>query len=152
MRLLAALAAVLLAGCVDTRTCHMPQAWKPCPNTAAQPGAAGTPPAIVDLSLPTCVFVDTPQATGTLHVTDPDGDAAVLKATFFQGRRNNESELMLSDANRSGSEWSGGITIVLTGAGGSGMLTESTADVVVKVVDAQGAQSVPFCNTISAVR
>lgn len=153
MRLFGCIALVaVVAGCVDQKTCHQPAAWKPCPNTRAEPGASGTPPAIVELSLPTCVYVDTPVAMGSLHVSDPDGDATVVKATFFQGVRNNESELPLDAAHRSGTEWSGSFAVTLVGGGASGMLTESTDDVMVKVVDAAGAQSVPYCNTIAALR
>jgi hypothetical protein len=143
--------ALAAAGCVDTRTCHKLQAWKPCPNTAAQPGSSGTPPAIVELSLPTCAYIDTPKVTGTLRVTDPDGDIGTLKATAYQGKRISESELQLGAAGLSGTEWSGEIDLTLVGADGS-MLMESTDDVVIKVVDAAGAQSAPYCNTVSAVR
>ena len=152
MRILVAVIALGLAGCVDTKTCHNPQSWKPCPNTQAQPGAAGTPPAIVELSLPTCVYVDQPIAHGSLHATDPDGDVAKLVATFYQGARNNESEILLAGTPQSGTELTGDIAVALQGAGGTGTPMESTFDAVIKAVDAQGAQSVPYCNAISAVR
>lgn len=146
------LAAVLAAaGCVDTKTCHLPSAWKPCAGQVAQPGASGTPPSIVDLSAPTCASVDAPMVMGTLQATDPDGDAQVLKATSSQGGvRTMESELELDDASRSGNDWSGNFTLVLSMS--SGMLMESSIDVVMKVTDRAGAQSVPYCNTIALVR
>jgi hypothetical protein len=151
VRILALAALLAAAGCVNTKTCHNPVAWKPCPNTSAQPGASGTPPAIVELDLPTCAYIDTPVVTGTLHATDPDGDIGTLKATAFQGKRVNESELSLDPASLTGTEWVGDFSLTLVDMS-SGMLMESTDDVVVKVVDAAGAQSVPYCNTISAVR
>ncbi len=149
--LLALLLAAGGAGCVDTRTCHNPQTWKVCPNTVAEPGASGTPPAITSLSLPTCVYLATPIATGTMHVTDPDSDQHLVKATFFAGVRTNESELPLDAAHQSGTEWDGPLNIEIVGAGG-GMLMESTDDVVIEVTDAAGGQSVPYCGTMSVVR
>src|SRR4051812_174849 len=100
VRLLAASFVALAAGCVDTARCHMPTDWKPCAGESAQPGASGTPPAIVELSLPTCANLASPLIMGTLRVSDPDGDAQVLKATFFTGMRNNEDELELDDSGR----------------------------------------------------
>jgi hypothetical protein len=148
---LAPLASLALVGCVDTRTCHTASAWKPCPGQTAQPGASGTPPTIVALSLPTCAYLDTPQVMGMLHVSDPDGDAQVVKATFFTGARSNESEVQLPDSGRSGNEWSGTLSLTLVGGNG-GMLMEGSNDVVVKVTDRAGGQSVPFCNSIAVVR
>ena len=151
VRLLAAsLVALAAAGCVDSK-CHMPSDWKPCPGEPAQPGASGTPPTIVQLSLPTCAPISAPLVTGTLRVSDPDGDAQVLKATFFTGMRNNEAEVQLDDAERSGGDWSGSFGIIIQGSGGS-MLTEGSDDVVMKVTDRAGGQSVPFCNSIAIVR
>jgi hypothetical protein len=144
--------ALALGGCVDTKTCHNPQTWKPCPGGVAEAGASGSPPSIVSLSLPTCVYLDTPVAMGNLDVTDPDGDAATLKATFSQGVRVDESEFMLDAAHRMGNDWVGAFSILLTGSGGSSVMMEGTDDVSIKVVDAQGGQSAPFCNSISAVR
>jgi hypothetical protein len=152
VRLVAMLAAALaVAGCVDTKTCHVPSAWKPCAGETAEPGASGTPPSIVELSLPTCAYLTAPLVTGTLHATDPDGDVQVLKATSFQGARTMESELELDDLDRSGNDWSGDFTISVTMSSGTTPM-ESSVDVVMKVTDRAGAQSVPFCNTIALVR
>ena len=144
-------AALVAAGCVDTKQCHLAVDWKPCPGEPAQAGASGTPPSIVQLSLPTCAFLDAPTVTGTLRVTDPDGDAQVVKATLYTGMRANEDELQLDDAGRSGNDWSGGLVVALQSSGG-GMAMESSDDVVIKVTDRAGAQSVPFCNSIALVR
>lgn len=145
-------AALVAAGCVDTKQCHLAVDWKPCPGEAAQAGASGTPPSIVELSLPTCAFVDAPMVTGTLRVTDPDGDAQVFKATLYSGGlRTSEVELQLDDAGRSGNDWSGGLVVALQ-SGSGGMLMEGSDDVVVKVTDRAGAQSVPYCNSIALVR
>jgi hypothetical protein len=152
VRLIAAsFVALAAAGCVDTTKCHTATEWKPCAGEAAQAGASGTPPSIVELSLPTCVSINAPTVTGTVRVTDPDGDAQVLKATLYIGQRNTEDEQQLADSLRSGNDWSGTIAVVLQGAGG-GMLAEGSNDVVMKVTDRAGGQSVPFCNTIAAVR
>ncbi len=148
----AASLAALLAGCVDTKQCHVAVDWKPCPGQPAEAGASGSPPSIVELSLPTCAYLDAPQVTGTLHVTDPDGDAQVLKATFYSGgMRSNEAELELDDAHRAGNDWQGGFGLAITSAMG-GMPMESSDDVVMKVTDRAGAQSVPYCNTIALVQ
>jgi hypothetical protein len=151
VRLLAASFVALAAGCVDTAKCHMPTDWKPCAGETAQPGASGTPPTIVELSLPTCAALASPLIMGTLRVSDPDGDAQVLKATFFTGMRNNEDELQLDDSGRNGNEWSGNFSVVLQGPGG-GMLMEGSDDVVMKVTDRAGAQSVPMCSSVAIVR
>ena len=119
VRLIAAsFVALAAAGCVDTTKCHTATEWKPCAGEAAQAGASGTPPSIVELSLPTCVSINAPTVTGTLRVTDPDGDAQVLKATLYIGQRNTEDEQQLADSLRSGNDWSGTIAVVLQGAGG----------------------------------
>jgi hypothetical protein len=149
---LAAAAALLgAAGCVDTKACHNAIVWKPCAGEAAEAGASGTPPSITDLELPTCAYLDSPTVSGTLEVTDPDGDAQVAKATFAQGVRTNESEAELDDAERSGNDWSGPFAVVVVGSSG-GMLMEGTYDARVKVTDRAGGQSVPFCNSIALVR
>jgi len=44
----------LAAGCVDTSKCHAPVDWKPCAGESAEPGSSGSPPSIVQLTLPTC--------------------------------------------------------------------------------------------------
>jgi hypothetical protein len=152
VRLFAASAVlVAAAGCVDQSKCHTPSDWKPCEGQTAQPGASGLPPMIVQLSLPTCAYLDSPTVTGTLRVDDPDADQQVLKATFYTGMRNNEDELQLDDAERSGNEWSGSFSVVLQGAGGA-MLMEGSDDVIMKVTDRAGGQSAPFCNSIAIVR
>src|SRR5512146_2238048 len=135
-------AALVAAGCVDTTQCPLAVDWNPCPGEPAQAGASGTPPSIVQLSLPTCAFLDAPTVTGTLRVTDPDGDAQIVKATLYSGMRVNEDELQLDDAGRSGNDWSGGLVVALQ-SGGGGMVMEGSDDVVVKVTDRAGAQSVP---------
>lgn len=144
-------AAVAALGCVDTRTCHVPSAWKPCAGQSAQPGSSGTPPSIVELSVATCAYQSSPLVMGTLHANDPDGDVQLLKATSFQGVRTKESELPLDDVNRSGNDWSGSFTLDIVSVS-SGMLMEGSNDVVMKVTDRAGAQSVPYCNTIAIVR
>jgi hypothetical protein len=149
--LAATLAALGSASCVDTKACHTAVAWKPCAGETAQPGASGTPPSIVALELPTCANLDAPTVTGTLSVTDPDGDAQVAKVTFYTGARNDESEAQLDDLGRSGNDWSGSFSVLITGANG-GMLMEGSDDVRVKVTDRAGGQSVPFCNSIAVVR
>lgn len=141
-------AAALLAGCVDTTRCHMPSDWKPCAGESAQPGAGGTPPAIVQLSAPTCAYVTDPAVQGKLHVTDPESDAVVAHVTFSAGARVDETDIDLPDAGRMGTEWSG--DIVLRSMAATTM--ESSLDVRVKVTDLAGNQSVPFCNTLSFVR
>ena len=152
VRLFAASAVLFAAaGCVDQSKCHMPSDWKPCAGQTAQQGASGSPPQILQLTLPTCAYLDSPLVTGTLRVTDPDADQQVLKATFFSGMRNNEAEEPLVDANRSGAEWSGDFGVVLQGPNG-GMLAEGSVDVIMKVSDRAGAQSAPFCNSIAVVR
>jgi hypothetical protein len=143
-------AALCLAACVDTKTCHMPSQWKPCAGQSAQPGASGAPPSIVELSIPTCAYKDAPIVSGTARISDPDGDAQVLKATSFQGMRNAESELELDDVRRSGNDWAGDFAVAV--AGMDTMLMEGDIDVVMKVADRAGAQSVPYCNTVSIVR
>jgi len=139
------------AGCVDTSSrCHTPATWKPCPGAAAEPGAGGTPPTIVLLSLPTCAYLETPSAAGMLHVTDPEADAQVVKASFYAGGRVNEAELQLDDAHRSAADWSGGLSIGAPDAMANG--GERTFDVRIKVADRAGNQSAPMCNTFSLIR
>jgi hypothetical protein len=139
------------AGCIDTsHRCHEPVAWQPCPGAAAQPGASGVPPAITSLMLPTCAFVDAPSANGTLAVSDGDGDAQTVKASFYAGPRVAEAELQLDDARRMGNDWRGAVGLAVPG--GSQMASELTFDVRVKVTDRAGNQSAPVCNTFSLVR
>ena len=140
------------AGCVDTTRCHTAVDWKPCAGETAEPGASGTPPQIVELSLPTCASVDAPTVSGTLHVTDADGDAQVLKVALTSGgMRSDETELELDDAGRSGNDWSGSFSLMVTGSMG-GMVMQGSDDVRVKVTDRAGGQSLPLCNTIAIVQ
>jgi hypothetical protein len=140
----------LSVACVDTSKCHQATAWKPCPGEAAQPGASGTPPTIVSLSLPTCAYLAAPAASGELHVSDPDGDAQVVKGSFYAGPRVDESELQLSDGGRAGNEWMGALTLAVPGT----MPTRQplSYDVRIKVTDRAGNQSAPVCNTFSLVQ
>jgi len=147
-----AAAALLAAGCVDTKACHNPTAWKPCSGATAEPGASGSPPAIVGLQMPTCADLDAPTASMSLSVTDPDGDAQVMIATLYTGGvRNTSAEVALDDAERSGNDWNGTIDLVISGAMGA-MLMEGSSDVRIKVTDRQGGQSAPFCDSIAIVR
>ena len=57
--------------------------------------------------LPTCAYLDSPTVTGSLHVSDPDGDAQVIKAALYTGPHNNEADIQLDDAGRSGNDWTG---------------------------------------------
>jgi hypothetical protein len=139
-----------VAACVDTNKCHMPSDWKPCSGEMAQPGAGGTPPTIVSLSMPTCAYVDTPSASGALHVSDPEGDAQVVKATFYAGARVNESEVQLPDAGRSGNDWTGMLTLTVPGT--MQVQMPRSLDVRIKVTDRAGNQSAPVCNTFSLVQ
>jgi hypothetical protein len=89
---------------------------------------------------------------GSLHVSDPDGDAQLIRAAIYTGgTRGNEVDIELDDAGRSGSEWTGQVTLTIS-SGSGGMLMEGTSDVRVKVTDRAGAQSAPFCNSIALVR
>ena len=153
VRLLAAsaVAALAAAGCVDQSKCHMPSDWKPCEGQTAQAGASGSPPMIVQLSLPTCAYLDSPVVTGTLRADDPDADQQVLKATLYTGQRNSEAEVQLDAADLSGNEWSGTVAVAVQGSMG-GMLMEGSSDVIMKVTDRAGGQSAPFCNSIAIVR
>ncbi|MDB4970408.1 MAG: hypothetical protein JWN44_6097 [Myxococcales bacterium] len=137
-------------GCIDTKTCHNPTAWKLCPGESAQPGGGGAPPSIVELALPTCTYAEDATVLGTMRVTDPDGDAAVVKATFFIGARVNESEIALPDSGRAGNEWSGPLGVQIMSNGGAA--SEGTRDVKLKVTDRAGAQSAPYCNTLTVVK
>ncbi len=141
-----------LAGCVDTTHCHMATDWKPCAGEVAQPGASGTPPGIVELSLPTCAYLDDPTLSGTLHVTDPDGDAQTVKAAFYAGMRLDEVDVTLPDSGRSGTEWTGTVVLSTVANGGTAPMMQETDDVIIKVTDRAGGQSVPFCGSFSLVQ
>ena len=138
--------ALLVSGCVDATACHMATDWKPCAGVAAQPGAGGTPPSIVQLTLPTCAFLDSPTVAGMLHVTDPDSDAQVVDATFSAGPRINVSEVQLPDAGRAGTEWTGTLGLKSTA------MSEGTYDVRIKITDLAGNQSQPYCGTLTMLR
>lgn len=138
--------ALALAGCVDTTACHMATDWKPCAGEKAQPGAGGTPPSIVALSLPTCAFLDSPTVIGTLHVTDPESDAQTLDATFSAGPRINVSQVQLPDSGRAGTEWSGPLALT------SQAKSEGTYDVRIKITDVGGNQSLPYCGTLTLLK
>ena len=152
MRLVFTLVAALAAtGCVSSK-CHAPTAWKPCSGDSAEPGASGTPPSIVSLDAPTCVYVDSPSMAAAVQVTDPDGDAQVIKVTFFNGGvRASESDIELDDAERSGNDWSGNLELLVSGAAG-GMPMPGSDDVRLKVTDRAGGQSVPYCSTVALVQ
>lgn len=145
------MAALALAGCVDSARCKLPSDWQPCAGAAAQPGASGTPPTILRLSLPTCAFVASPTVSGTLEVSDPDGDAQTFKATFSVGVRTDESEVQLPDVGRSGNDWSGSAQLTVMPAGG-GAAGEGSYDVRAKVTDRAGGQSAPRCGTLTLLR
>jgi hypothetical protein len=141
----------LASGCVDTSKCHTPVDWKPCAGDVAEPGSSGSPPTIVELSTPSCAYLDSPTLMGSLHVSDPDGDAQLIRAaTYTGGLHSNEVDIDLDDAGRNGNEWTGTLTLSITGASG-GMPMEGTSDVRVKVTDRAGAQSVSFCNSVALV-
>ena len=141
----------LAAGCVDTTKCHVPVDWKPCAGSTAEPGSSGSPPTIVELSIPTCAYLSAPSVKGTLRASDPDGDAQVVKFALYTGEHNNEAEIQLDDAGRSGNDWIGEFTLVVSASAG-GMLMEGSSDIQAKVTDRAGAQSVTFCNSIALVR
>jgi hypothetical protein len=142
----------LASGCVDTSKCHAPVAWKPCAGDVAEPGASGSPPTIVELSTPACAYLDSPTVMGSLHVSDPDGDAQMIRAALYtSGMHSNEADIELDDAGRNGDEWTGQFTLAITGASG-GMPMEGTSDVRIKVTDRAGAQSVSYCNSVAIVR
>jgi hypothetical protein len=141
------LMALVAAGCVDATKCHMPSAWQPCAGGVAEPGASGTPPTIAMLSLPTCAYVATPQVSGTLHVTDPDSDAQIVKITISQGPRLGETEVALPDAGRSGTDWTGALSVAIPMP--MALQQQSSYDVSIKVTDRAGGQSAPVCDSIT---
>ncbi len=143
----AAAAGLALTGCVDVHRCHDPVAWRVCDGEAAQPGASGAAPAIVALLLPTCANVDAPTVRGALHVSDPDGDAQLVKVALFAGARVDESEVPLDDAGRAGNDWEG--TYELSFA--MQMRQEKTYQVRLKVTDRAGNQSAPLCAAFSII-
>jgi hypothetical protein len=146
-----ALAALCLAGCIDTQKCHQPSDWKPCAGETAQPGASGTPPTVLALSLPTCAFVESPMVLGTLHASDPDADAQVLKASFYVGPRVDESEVQLPASDASAADWTDQIAVTVVRKGG-GAPSEGTSDVRIKLTDRAGGQSAPFCGTLTLLK
>jgi hypothetical protein len=136
------------AGCLDVHRCHDPVAWRVCDGETAQPGASGTAPSIVALVLPTCANLDAPTVSGELHVSDPDGDAQLVKTTLYAGARLGATETPLPDAGRSGNDWSGGYTL----AGPmQQQRQEATYRVRLEVTDRAGNQSAPVCSEFSLI-
>jgi hypothetical protein len=146
----AVIAALLVAGCLDTTKCKLPSAWKPCAGENAQPGASGTPPGIASLTLPTCAYVETPTVTGTIHVVDPDADTTLVKASFYIGMRVDEVEVPVPAADAASADWTDTIDVTVMNSGGT--LTEGSRDVRLKITDRAGNQSVPYCNTLSLIK
>jgi len=145
------LVALAASGCVDTTRCHTPVDWKPCAGDVAEPGSSGSPPTIVQLTIPSCGYLDSPMVMGSLHISDPDGDAQMIRAAIYtSGLHGNEVDIDLDDAGRNGNEWMGTLTLSITGASG-GMAMEGSSDVRVKVTDRAGGQSVSFCNSVALV-
>lgn len=150
MRLLS-LAALLLAGCLDTTKCKMPSSWTPCAGQTAQPGASGTPPAITSLSLPTCAYVENPMVAGPIHVVDPDADTMTLKASFYIGQRVNEVDVPVPFNDAASADWIDTVAIKVVESGGGGKLSEGTREVRLKITDKAGNQSVPYCGSLSLI-
>jgi hypothetical protein len=144
------IAALLLGGCIDTTKCKQPSAWKPCAGESAQPGASGTPPGIVSLSMPTCAYVENPTVAGTMRVVDPDADTTTLKASFYVGPRVDEVDVPIPGADAALGDWTDTIYITVS-SGGGGTVGEGTRDVRIKIVDHAGNQSVPYCNSLSLI-
>jgi hypothetical protein len=134
----------IVAGCVDTAKCHAPVAWQPCADGTAEPGASGTPPTISSLMLPTCAFVDSPAVSGSITVSDPDGDAALIKSSLYQGVRLLETEAMLPAMPMN--NYAGMLTIAFS------MAKVGAYDVRIKATDRAGGQSAPLCNTITILQ
>ena len=85
-----------------------PSTGNRAPATVAEPGSSGSPPTIVELSTPSCAYLDSPTVMGSLHVSDPDGDAQLIRAVAVHGRpARNEVDIALDDAGRNGNEWTG---------------------------------------------
>lgn len=141
------LAPLLVGGCVDLNKCGIPQAWKPCAGQTSEQGATGTPPAIVSLMMPTCAYVDNPIVTGTLKVSDADGDEKVAHVTTSQGgARLAEADTQLDPSLQSMNDWTGPLLLTVSGS------TPASFDIRVKVDDVAGGQSVPVCNTVTLVQ
>jgi hypothetical protein len=132
-------------GCVDVHRCHDPVPWRVCDGETAQPGASGAPPSILALVLPTCANLDGPTVTGTLHVTDPDSDAQLVKLTVFSGARLSESEAALDDASRTTTDWEGTYALSLP----TTQRREASYQLRLKVTDRAGNQSAPLCSTFT---
>jgi hypothetical protein len=142
------LAPLVLGACVDTNKCGLPQQWQPCAGESPEPGASGSPPGIQSLAMPTCAYVDNPIITGTLQVSDADGDAEVVHMTTSQGgMRLAEADTFLdSVGTRTGNDWTGPLVLTISGT------TPASFDIRVKVDDVAGNQSLPVCNTVSLVQ
>jgi hypothetical protein len=124
----------------------MPSEWKPCAGETAEPGASGTPPAITMLAVATCAPLAAPVVYGTMQVTDPDGDAQLMKVGIYAGSRVDGTDVVLSPAGHSGTGWSGDVDFTVSNMS---VMTQASYDVRVKVTDVAGNQSVPMCNTIT---
>lgn len=146
-----AIAALVAAGCIDTAKCKQPSEWKPCAGESAQPGASGTPPRIVSLSMPTCAYVESPTVSGSIHVVDPDADTTTLKASFYVGPRVDEVDVPVPAADAALADWTDSIFVTVTSSG-SGTVSEGTRDVRLKITDRAGGQSLPYCNTLTLVK
>jgi hypothetical protein len=134
---------LLVAGCVDTVKCHAPSVWPACSDATAEPGASGMPPVITVLSLPTCAFVEVPSVSGTILITDPDGDVAATKTSIYVGTRQSETDMMLPAGHMG--DYSGAFSVTVPGKPGA-------YDVRVKAVDRAGGQSAPLCNTVTVLQ
>jgi hypothetical protein len=146
----AVLFALLFTGCLDTAKCKQPSAWKPCTGENAQPGASGTPPGIVSLTMPTCAYVESPTVTGTIHVVDPDADTTLVKASFYIGPRIDEVDVPIPVADAVSADWTDSISVTVVSSGGT--LSEGSRDVRLKVTDHAGNQSVPYCNSMALIK
>jgi hypothetical protein len=99
------------------------------------------------LLLPTCANFDQATVSGPLQVSDPDGDAQLVKLTLAAGARLSESELPLDDAGRSGNDWQGSYELTVS----SPDRQQATYQVRLKVTDRAGNQSVPLCSDFSVI-
>jgi hypothetical protein len=147
MRFWLLLAPLLVGGCVDTNKCGLPQAWQTCAGQTSEEGATGHPPTIVSLSMPTCAYVDNPIITGTLHVSDAEGDEQVAHVTTSQGgARLAEADTQLDKSLQTGNDWTGPLLLTVSGS------TPASFDIRVKVDDVAGGQSIPVCRTVTLVQ
>jgi hypothetical protein len=136
---------LLAAGCVDTVKCHTPVAWQPCMGETSEPGASGTPPTITGLMLPTCADQALPSVAGTIAINDLDGDAELIKTSFYVGVRLSETDTMIPIGHM-GQDYSAPFSVVVP------MAKVGSYDVRVKAVDRAGGQSAPVCNTVTILQ